>query len=56
MLSEISQTKNDKYKMISLIVRSKKMNKQTKSEIRTINTEKKLMVAREEGGGIWENG
>ena len=42
MLSEISQTKKDKYHMISLICGIEK-TKQTKSRIRLIDTENKQL-------------
>ena len=46
MLSEISETKKDKYQRISLICGIlKKINKQTKSRVIPINTDSKLMVA-----------
>ena len=52
MLSEISQTEEDKYHMIPC-VESKKMSKETNNRIRTINIEKKLMVSRGKGyGGV----
>ena len=49
VLSEISQTKKDKYHMISLIckIQKNKINKQNRN--RLIGTENKLIVARWEG-------
>ena len=39
--------------MWNLKQKAKQMNKQTKSRIRPINTENKLMVARGERVGLW---
>ena len=50
MLSEIRQTKKDKYHMILLTCEIEKQ-KQIKGRTRPINTENKLMVDREEGLG-----
>ena len=51
MLNKISQTKQDKYHMISLIYGTLKTNKQNKktTENKLIDTENILMVARWEG-------
>ena len=55
MLSEISRTEEDKYRMISLICGIQK-TKQTKSRNKSIKTENKLMVARDNGGGDGQSG
>lgn len=57
ILNEISQNEKDKQHDFTHKVESKKninknpTNEETKSRIRPINTENKLMVAREEEGG-----
>jgi len=51
MLSEISQTEKGKYHMISLHVDSKK-TKETNKINRLLNTENKLVVAKEKVGGV----
>lgn len=57
MLSEIRETAKDKYRVISLVRNpNEQTHKQSKSRIRSINTENKLMVGGGEGkiDGEWE--
>ena len=59
MLSEISQTEEDKYHVISLICAIQKGKKKKNKPAKLIGTEKRLVVARGKGwedGGKWVKG